>query len=66
MAKETIKVRVTATVEVDYVAWANLYGIAVAQVRDDVRNYVTGALQDTAAQEAGAITAVVIRTNSVR
>lgn len=51
MAK--IKVRIEVTAEVDAEDWAETYGIAKAEVRQDVRSYALTQLQGAAATDEG-------------
>lgn len=53
-----MKVRVTLTVDVDQEAWIRDYGCEPSELRQDVRAYVFGQVQDSAAAQAGAITNV--------
>jgi hypothetical protein len=46
-----IKVRIEVTAEVDVEAWAETYGIAKADVREDVKTYALNQLQGAAATD---------------
>lgn len=45
----TMKVKLTITVEVDAEAWMTEYGINKTELRDDVRAYITTAVTDSSA-----------------
>ncbi|MBP6997916.1 MAG: hypothetical protein KBB39_17415 [Phycicoccus sp.] len=53
----TMKVRVTLTIDVDRDAWNSIYGNGdgAAEVRDDVRAYVLEQVQGSAAADEGGI-----------
>jgi hypothetical protein len=58
MSPKPIKVRMTVTVEVDTSEWASLYGINESEVREDVKGYIRNLVQQSPAQDEGAITSV--------
>jgi hypothetical protein len=47
-----VKVRVTLVVDVDSEAWSREYGIELANVREDVRNYILTGIQESPQVEA--------------
>ncbi len=53
-----MKIRVALTIEVDLEAWEDIYGVNPREARADVKRYVLGCVQGSAAADAGAITAV--------
>ena len=55
VAAQAAAARVTITVEVDPEIWTLEYGVnSTAEIRDDVKTYVVGAVRDSAASEVGA------------
>jgi hypothetical protein len=56
-----MKVRVTLTVEVDPAAWQLAYGTETEDLREDVRNYIAGSVEESAAAQEGGITKVDVR-----
>lgn len=55
-------VTMTLKVDVDLEAWATIYGVEGARaVREDVRTYALGQLQDSAAAEEGGIRSVTLK-----
>lgn len=53
----TMKVRVTLTIDVDRESWSTIYGTTEGanEVRDDVRSYVLNQIQQSAAADEGGI-----------
>lgn len=61
-ARKTMRVAVTLTVEVDPEAWEAAYGVSGSrQIRDDVRIYIRGQVQNSAAADEGGIQSVSFR-----
>ena len=50
-----MKVRVTLVVEVDPETWEMIYGTGRKELRDDVKQYALGQLQQSAAADEGGI-----------
>ena len=53
-----MKIRVALTIEVDLEAWEEIYGVPPREARADVKLFVLGCVQGSAAANEGAITAV--------
>ena len=53
----TMKVRITLTIDVDREAWSDIYGNgdAATEVREDVRSYVLEQIHQSAAADEGGI-----------
>ena len=53
----TMKVRITLTIDVDRESWSDMYGTtdAATEVREDVRSYVLNQIQQSAAADDGGI-----------
>jgi hypothetical protein len=56
-----MNVRVTLSIEVDPEAWMLAYGCPPEDVREDVKVYVAGGVESSAAAQEGGILKVTIR-----
>lgn len=56
-----MKIQVKLTIEVDPETWELVYGNEPAELRADVREYVLGSIQGSAAADAGCITRVTLQ-----
>jgi hypothetical protein len=53
-----VKIKVEITVDVDPGKWMAEYGCEMSEVREDVRSYIRGNVQDSPAGEVGIVTLV--------
>lgn len=56
-----MKVRVTLTIDVDEAAWTLAYGTEPEDIREDVKSYVLGSVEHSAAANEGGILNVIVR-----